>query len=267
VDDGGSPSGLPPAARRRLRARAGARAARAGVRRARFAAWAARLRVELARNGGRLALDAPHGARFDGAPLIKASHHGGAGGTFTLRLGRDVDLGRHTVLQVWAGGDSVLEVGDGTTLGQGSRLVLRNGAIRLGPRVQVRDVVLLKSDGELRAGEWVIFGHAAVVAASREVVLGDRVGLGERVSIIDSDHGADGTDAFYLRRPLRVTPVRLESNVLVGANAVILRGANIGSNAVVAAGAVVAGGEHPAGWLIGGVPARPLKAVGGTLAR
>ena len=248
-------------------ARAGARAARAGVRRARFAAWAGRLRVELARNGGRLALDAPHGARFDTAPLIKASHHGGSGGTFTLRLGRDVDLGRHTVLQVWAGGDSVLELGDGTTFGQGSRLVLRNGAIRLGPSVQVRAVVLLKSDGELRAGEWVLFGHAAVVAATREIVLGDRVGLGERVSVIDSDHGADGSDAFYLRQPLRVTPVRVESNVLVGANAVILRGTEIGANAVVAAGAVVAGGEHPPGWLIGGVPARPLKALGGTLAR
>ena len=85
--------------------------------------------------------------------------------------------------------------------------------------------------------------------------------------MIDSDHGADGSDAFYLRQPLRVTPVRVESNVLVGANAVILRGTEIGANAVVAAGAVVAGGEHPPGWLIGGVPARPLKALGGTLAR
>lgn len=247
--------------------RAGGRAARAGARRARFAAWAGRLRVELARNGGRLVLDAPHGARFDEPPLIKASHHGGSGGTLTLRLGRDVDLGRHTVLQVWAGGDSALELGDGTTLGQGSRLVLRNGAIRLGRSVQVRDVVVLKSDGELRAGDWVIFGHAAVVAATGQVVLGDRVGLGERVSVIDSDHGADGSDAFYLRQPLRVAPVRVASNVLVGANAVILRGTEIGPNAVVAAGAVVAGGEHPAGWLIGGVPARALKALGGTLAR
>ncbi|HEY3018820.1 MAG TPA: DapH/DapD/GlmU-related protein [Solirubrobacteraceae bacterium] len=247
--------------------RAGGRAARAGARRARFAAWAGRLRVELARNGGRLVLDAPHGARFDEPPLIKASHHGGSGGTLTLRLGRDVDLGRHTVLQVWAGGDSALELGDGTTLGQGSRLVLRNGAIRLGRSVQVRDVVVLKSDGELSAGDWVIFGHAAVVAATGQVVLGDRVGLGERVSVIDSDHGADGSDAFYLRQPLRVAPVRVASNVLVGANAVILRGTEIGPNAVVAAGAVVAGGEHPAGWLIGGVPARALKALGGTLAR
>jgi acetyltransferase-like isoleucine patch superfamily enzyme len=125
---------------------------------------------------------------------------------------------------------------------------------------------VLKSDGELRAGEWVVFGHAAAVSATQEITLGDLVGLGERVSIIDSDHGADGTDAFYLRRPLRVTPVRLGRNVLVGANAVLLRGAEIGSNAVVAAGAVVPGGEYPASWLIGGVPARPVRDLRARLA-
>lgn len=246
--------------------RAGARAARERARRGRFAAWAARLRVELARNGGRLRLEAPHGARFDDPPLIKATHHGGGGGTLTLRLGEGVDLGRHTVLQVWAGADSVLELGDETVLGQGARLQLRGGSIRLGPRVQVRDVVVLKSDGELRAGEWVVFGHAAVVSATEAVTLEDFVGLGERVSVIDSDHGADGSDAFYLRRPLRVTPVRLGRNVLVGANAVVLRGAEVGPNAVVAAGAVLTGGEYPGGWLIGGIPARPLKDLRATLA-
>jgi acetyltransferase-like isoleucine patch superfamily enzyme len=245
--------------------RAGARAARERARRGRFAAWAARLRVELARNGGRLRLEAPHGAVFDDPPLVKATHHGEGGGTFTLRLGAGVDLGRHTVLQVWAGADSVLELGDETVLGQGARLQLRGGAIRLGPRVQVRDVVVLKSDGELRAGEWVVFGHAAVVAATEEVVLDDLVGLGERVSVTDSDHGADGSDAFYLRRPLRVSPVRVGRNVLVGANAVVLRGAEVGPNAVVAAGAVLRAGEYPGGWLIGGIPARPLRALGGTL--
>jgi acetyltransferase-like isoleucine patch superfamily enzyme len=247
--------------------RAGARAARARARRARFAAWAARLRAELARNGGRLRLEAPHGALFDDPPLIKASHHGGGRGTFTLRIGRGVDLGRHTVLQLWAGADSTLEIGDETVFGQGARLQLRGGAIRLGPRVQVRDVVVLKSDGELRAGEWVVFGHAAVISATQEIVLGDLVGLGERVSVIDSDHGADGSDAFYLRRPLRVTPVHLERNVLVGANAVILRGARIGANAVVGAGAVVPAGEYPGGWLVGGIPARALKDLSARLAR
>ena len=244
--------------------RGAARAARGRARRARFAAWAARLRVELARNGGRLILDAPHGATFDEPPLIKASHHGphAGAGTLTLRLGRDVDLGRHTVLQVWGAGHNTLEIGDRTTLGQGVRLTLRDGAIRLGPEVEVRDVVYLKSDGALRVGASVLLGHAAVISATEEVTVGDLVALGERVTLIDSDHAVDGGDTHWARAPLHVTPVRVGRNVVVGANSVVLRGAEIGPNAVVAAGAVVRSGELSGGWLYGGVPARALKPLG-----
>ena len=245
--------------------RGAARAARGRARRARFAAWAARLRVELARNGGRLILDAPYGAAFDDPPLIKASHHGphpGAG-TLTLSLGRDVDLGRHTVLEVWGGGRSTLEIGDGAELGQGARLTLRDGVIRVGSHVQIRDGVVLKSDGELRIGEWVRLGYGAVVAATQEITIDDFAGTGERASIVDSDHGADGSDAHWMHQPLRVTPVRIGRNVLLGANAVVLRGTRLGPNAVVAAGAVVHGGDLDGGWLYGGVPARALKRLEG----
>jgi acetyltransferase-like isoleucine patch superfamily enzyme len=235
--------------------RPAARAARGRVRRGRFAAWAARLRVELARNGGRLEIDAPHGALFDDPPLIKATHHGGDGGTLTLRIGRDVDLGRHTILQVWAGGDSTLEIGDGTVFGQGVRVQLRNGAVRLGPSVQVRDVVVLKSDGELRAGEGVLFGHAAVLGATQEIAVGAGTSLGERVSVVDSDHDPAARDVAWDRRALAIDPVRIGANVLVGANAVILRGARIGDGAVVGAGAVVRAGDHAGGWLYAGAPA------------
>jgi len=238
------------------------RAFRGIWRAARFRAWAARLDLTLRRNGGRLALDAPHGATFDGPPLVKATMDGGPGGTLTLRLGRDVRLGRDMTLEVWAGADNSFEVGDGTYFGQACRLQLRGGAIRIRSSAQVRDFVGLKSSGELRVGERVVLGHGTMLHCTQGIDISDRVGLGERVSLIDSDHAADGSDVFYLDQPLRVTPVRLGPNVLVGANAVILRGSEIGANAVVAAGAVLSGGDYPGSWLIGGVPARPLKQLG-----
>jgi len=237
-------------------------AARAARRRARFGAWAARLRVELARRGARLALDAPHGADFDDPPLVKVRWAPPGGGTFTLRLGRRVHLGRHTVLDLAPDRDCLLEIADEVSFGQGARVWLRGGSVRLGHRAQVRDYPLLKSDGDLRIGARVLVGHAAVLQCTREIVVGDDCGLAERVSIVDSDHGADGTDAFYLDQPLRVTPVRLERNVLVSANAVILRGAEVGANSVVAAGSVVTAGRHPGAHLIGGVPAKTLKVLG-----
>ena len=211
-----------------------------GARRARLAAWAARHR-------GRLVLDAPHGATFDDLPLLRGD------GRLMLRLGRGVDLGRHTILQV--SGDCVLEVGDATAFGQGARVWLRGGAVHLGARVQVRDVVVLKSDGELRAGDGVLFGHAAVLGATREIAIGPGTSLGERVSIVDSDHDPAATGVAWDRRELAVEPVRIGANVLVGANAVVLRGARIGDGAVIGAGAVVRGGEHAGAWLHAGVPA------------
>ena len=217
-----------------------------GARRARLAAWAARHR-------GRLALDAPHGATFDDPPLIAGD------GRLTLRLGRGVHLGRHTVLQVE--GDGVLELGDATAFGQGARVWLRGGAIRLGARVQVRDVVVLKSDGELRAGDGVLFGHAAVLGATREIAIGAGTSLGERVSVVDSDHDPAAVDVAWDRRQLLVDPIAIGANVLVGANAVILRGARIGDGAVIGAGALVRAGEYPGGRLYAGVPAVAHRAV------
>jgi 2,3,4,5-tetrahydropyridine-2-carboxylate N-succinyltransferase/tetrahydrodipicolinate N-acetyltransferase len=143
------------------------------------------------------------------------------------------------------------------------RVQLRSGGtIRLGARVQVRDAVFVKSDGDLDAGDDVVLGHGTNVACTERVAIGARAGLGERVSVTDSDHAADGSDRWYLDQPLRTAPVAIGNNVLVSAGVTILRGAEIGPNAVVAAGAVVPAGDWPGAALLGGVPARVLKRLG-----
>ncbi|MGI8623013.1 MAG: acyltransferase [Solirubrobacteraceae bacterium] len=231
--------------------------------RARFAAWTALLRAQLRRRGARLVVEAPHGARLDGFPAVRVEALGTGSATFWLRLGRGVSLCRATQLDVWAGGTNVLELGDGVYLQHGVRLQLRGGTIVLGAHTHVRDGAVLKSSGVLRVGEEVTVSFDDVLACTQSIEIGDLVGLGERVTITDSDHTHDGSDTHYLRQPLRVAPVRLGRNVLVSANAAVLRGADVGANAVVAAGAVVGGGKYPAGWLLAGAPARPVRALGG----
>jgi acetyltransferase-like isoleucine patch superfamily enzyme len=91
------------------------------------------------------------------------------------------------------------------------------------------------------------------------VAIGARCGIGERTSIIDSDHTHDGSDGFALDATLRTGPIALGDNVLVSANCVLLRGATLGANAVVGAGAVVRGGDYPGRSLVAGSPAEVVR--------
>src|SRR3954452_19293187 len=94
------------------RLRSLAASARDAAKRARFRAWAAHLDIQLRRSGGRLVLDAPHGLEFDAPPALKVSMRGEGEGTLTLRIGRNVTIGRNVLLEVWAPGTNVLELHD-----------------------------------------------------------------------------------------------------------------------------------------------------------
>ena len=58
--------------------------------------------------------------------------------------------------------------------------------------------------------------------------------------------------------PASATPVIVEDNVMIGANAVVLEGCRVGEGAVVAAGAVVVN-DVPASAVVAGVPAKVIK--------
>lgn len=83
-------------------------------------------------------------------------------------------------------------------------------------------------------------------------VLGGRATVGARC------HVGAGTVLAGVVEPASATPVVIEDDVLIGANAVVLEGVRVGRGAVVAAGAVVVE-DVPAGAVVAGVPARVIK--------
>jgi acetyltransferase-like isoleucine patch superfamily enzyme len=226
------------------------------VRHVRFRLWARLVDARLRRLGGRFVLEAPQTPRYLALPRVEIDE---GGGTVTLRIGRDCKIGRDLVVDVAPRLDGVVELGDRVTLQNGVRLQPWGGAIRLGDGVQIRDRCELKARGELTLGAQAILGRHVTLHCNERVELHTCVGLAERVTVMDSDHVADGSDTFFMEQPVRSAPVVIEHNVFLATNVVVLRGTTIGRNAVAAAGAVLTGGEYPSGWLIGGIPARPLK--------
>jgi acetyltransferase-like isoleucine patch superfamily enzyme len=233
------------------------------AKRARFLAWAARLDFELRRRGGRLVLDAPHGLSFDAPPHLKIVMRGEGDGTLTLRVGRNVSIGRNVLLEVYARGTNLLDLGDDSYILDGVRVMLRSGRIVLGPRSNLRDYVQVKSEGALILGDEVSVCYGSVVHCTERIELHDLVGTGERVTMIDSEKRHDGSDMHFLRQPLRVEPVVIERNTFIAANAVITHGTHVGRNAVIGAGAVLTGGDYPGGHIIAGAPAKAVKALPG----
>jgi len=57
-------------------------------------------------------------------------------------------------------------------------------------------------------------------------------------------------------------PVQIGDYCFVGTKSVILKGSVFPDKSVLAPGSVLAGETKAAGWLYGGVPARPIKAIG-----
>jgi acetyltransferase-like isoleucine patch superfamily enzyme len=246
------------------RARSAARAARLGAERARFELWARRLDAALRRAGGRLRLEAPHGAHYYELPHIEVHPYGAGGGTLTLRFGQHVRLGRGLILDVWAADENVFELGDGATFRAGTRVQLHGGTVRVGSHTTIRDYCFLDASkaGAILIGDDVEIGQQVAFHAVERVQLDDKVAVGERVSMFDSDHRHDGSDVKSPDQAIAVTPVVIGTNTFIGANSLVLRGATMGSNGMLAAGSLLRAGEYPGGFLYAGSPLRAVRPLG-----
>ena len=213
------------------------------------------------RRGGRLELRAATVPEFRELPKLDVGMQGDGDRVLRLRLGRGVHLGSGIRLEIWAKGTNLLELGDFSLI-HGCILQLRGGSIRTADHAQIRDHSVVKSYGNLRLGSRSIISYSSAIHCEQSVVIEDFVGMAERVTVVDSDKLLSGGDDFFNDRPSRVEAVNIGRNTYVGAGVVITRGARVGKNCAIAANAVVNSGDHPAGWLLGGVPARPIKELG-----
>ena len=90
------------------------------------------------------------------------------------------------------------------------------------------------------------------------VTIGSHVNLAQGITVTALNHNFEDTNQRIDEQGISTTPVTIEDDVWIGANAVILPGVHVGNHCVVAAGAVVTK-DVPAHSLVAGVPAKIIK--------
>ena len=165
-----------------------------------------------------------------------------------LRLGRRVrvTVTPHTTSSLW--------IGQGCQVGDDVRIELRGGELWLGDHVDVRARCVIGVSGRLRLAGPNLVQHGCTIHCDQAVSIGDHVGLGEYVTVVDSTHATDAPSGWFVHQ-LRTSPVHLASSVWVAAKATICRGVHLGPHAVVGANSVVVK-DVAAGQFVSGVPAR-----------
>ena len=92
------------------------------------------------------------------------------------------------------------------------------------------------------------------------VSIGNHVNLAQGITVTALNHNFEDAEKRIDEQDVSTTPVTIEDDVWIGANAVILPGVHIGSHCVVAAGAVVTK-DVPPHSLVAGVPAKVIKQI------
>ena len=133
-------------------------------------------------------------------------------------------------------------------------LDLKNINARIEPGAIIREQVEIGDAAVIMMGAIINIG--AVIGKGTMIDMG--AVLGGRATVGDRCHVGAGAVLAGVIEPASATPVIIEDDVLIGANAVVIEGVRVGKSAVVAAGSIVIE-DVPAGAVVAGVPARIIK--------
>lgn len=135
---------------------------------------------------------------------------------------------------------------------------LKNFFGHIGKNVTIKGNFNCDYGRHIYIGDGCIINCNVTILDTAKIDIGNNVFIAPGVVITAATHPLDAEKR--IARNFIGHPIVIKDNVWIGANSVILQGVTIGENSVIAAGAIV-NHDVPANSLVGGVPARLIKAL------
>ena len=164
-----------------------------------------------------------------------------------------------------------IKLGHGVYLDEGVYLHACPQGIEIGPGSIVMHGAVLHvynfremPHSGIKIGRDSLVGEYSVIRGQGGVQIGDRVYTSPFTQIIAVNHIFDDPDRPFVQQGITAEGIVIEDDVWLGAGAIITDGVRVGKGAVVAAGAVVTK-DVPPHTVVGGVPAKPIKTIDGSL--
>lgn len=97
-----------------------------------------------------------------------------------------------------------------------------------------------------------------IISAAENIVLGDRVVCGANVTICDNDRHNLNAELRFEGLNGGISPIKIEDDVWIGMNTIVLKGVTIGRGAVIGANSVV-NKDIPPNTIAAGVPVKIIR--------
>lgn len=168
------------------------------------------------------------------------------------QIGRNFKVYNRMYLKFYKG--AKLTIGDNFTLTSGECInpIAKN----------IKACIYLNNKAELTIGNHVGMS-SPTIWCNQKISIGNNVHIGALVTVLDTDcHSLN-----YLDRRCGSTkdaentknkPIKIEDDVLIGAQSIILKGTHIGARSVIGAGSVVSG-DIPSDCIAAGTPCKVIK--------
>ena len=183
-----------------------------------------------------------------------------SGTDLRLRVAKDLYVEPGLRFQL-APGHALLEVGPRCRLLGGTVLRLR-GELVVGAGCELRQDMSINVKGRLELRGRNVIGKGAMLHADGLMVWEWGACMAEYGTVLDTHHSFDGSPVHMFDQPVVPMPITVGAASFIGSKASVMPGVVVGRGCVVGAGSVVTK-DVPDGWVVAGLPAKPLRRLGG----